>query len=146
MQGVHEAHKQAVKQAQKDRVHTFLAEIDQAMEDGDLRAAFKTLKLLRPWQPARRAQLKNPEGYLLSPAEELKALKQYAEGIFASQHPPLLPKTGPLPQRPVADLNKHIQSIKTGVPACSGMAALQLRSRGSSVALLVRSPCGGWSG
>ena len=59
--------------------------------------------------------LKSPDGSgdLLSPAEELKALKQYAEGVFAS-HPPLLPLTGPLPRLPVADLNKHIPSIETG--------------------------------
>ena len=50
------------------------------MEDGDLRAAFKTLKLLRPWQPARRAQLKNPEGYLLSPAEEPEGFEAVCGG------------------------------------------------------------------
>ena len=41
------------------------------------------------------------------------SLPQYAEGVFAS-NPPLPPLTGPLPQLPVADMNKHIQSIKTG--------------------------------
>ena len=57
-QPAHEAHKQAVKQAQKDRVRTFRAKVDQAMADGDQHVAFKTLQLLRPWQPARRAQLR----------------------------------------------------------------------------------------
>ena len=46
------------------------------MEDGDQHVAFKTLKLLRPWQPASRAQLKSSDGCLLSPAEELKMQKK----------------------------------------------------------------------
>ena len=57
-QAAQEAHKQAVKQAQKDRVRTFRAQVDQAIADGDQHVAFKTLQLLRPWQPARRAQLR----------------------------------------------------------------------------------------
>ena len=41
------AHKRAVKQAQKDRVRVFLAEVDKAMADGDQCVAYKTLQLLR---------------------------------------------------------------------------------------------------
>ena len=109
--------------AQKDRVRTCLAEVAQALADEDQHVAFKTSKFLRPWQPARKVQLKSPDGYLLSPVAELKALTQYATGVYAS-HPPLLPLTGRLPQLPVVNLNndKHIQSIKTGKAIFAGSA------------------------
>ena len=42
-----ELHKQAAKQAQTDRVHRFLAELDQSLAEGDQHVAFKTLTLLR---------------------------------------------------------------------------------------------------
>ena len=72
-----ELHRQAAKQAQKDRVRRFLAEVDQSLAEGDQHVAFKNLKLLRPWQPARRAQLKSDSGHILSPsADELAKPRQ----------------------------------------------------------------------
>ena len=101
-----EQHRKAAKQAQKDRINRFLAEVDQNIADGDQHVAFKTLKLLRPWQPARRAQLKSASGHILSPQDELSTLSQYAADIFTA-HPPLLPKQGPLPHLNVTDLARH---------------------------------------
>ena len=94
------------------------------IEDGDQHVAFKTLKLLRPWQPARRAQLKRSTGHLPSPADELKTLQQYAESICAA-HDPLPPMIGRLPTLEAAVLAKHIHSIKPSkaVPMGSAPAA-----------------------
>ncbi|CAE7244681.1 RXLR78 [Symbiodinium sp. CCMP2456] len=50
------------------------AEVIQSISDGDQHVAYQTLKLLRPWQPAR----------------------QYAKDVFAA-HQPLLPISGPRP-------------------------------------------------
>ena len=50
-----EQHKQAVKQARKDKTARFLNEIDQAIARGDQHVAYQTLKLLRPWKPALNA-------------------------------------------------------------------------------------------
>ena len=44
---VQELHRQAAKQAQKDRVHRFLVEVDQSIAEGDQHVAFKTLKVQR---------------------------------------------------------------------------------------------------
>ncbi|CAE7795483.1 unnamed protein product, partial [Symbiodinium sp. KB8] len=119
-----EQHRRAAKQAQKDRVSRFLAEVDQSIAEGDQHAAFKTFKLLKPWQPARRAQLKSDSGHILSPQEELSTLSRYAKDIFAA-HPPLYPARGMLPHLTPADLAKHIHSIKPGkaVPEGSAPAA-----------------------
>ena len=48
--------------------------------------AYQTLKLLKPWKPALKAQLKDKHGFFLSPANELKELGQYATQVFAA-HP-----------------------------------------------------------
>ena len=102
----------------------FLAEVDLNIAEGDQHIAFKTLKLLRPWQPARRAQLKSAGGHILSPQDELSTLSQYAKDIFAA-HPRLLPTQGLLPHLNVTDLAKHIHSIKPGkaVPEGSQLGA-----------------------
>ena len=47
--------------------------------------AYQTLKLLKPWKPALKAQLKDKHGFLLSPANELKELGQYATQVFAAR-------------------------------------------------------------
>ena len=90
-----ELHKQAAKQAQKARVHRFLVEVDQSLAEGDQHVGFKTLKLLRPWQPSRRAQLKNDSGHILSPADELSKLRQYGGHLCSA--PPTGPRTRPAP-------------------------------------------------
>ena len=92
-QSAQEQHRQAAKQAQKDRFNRSLAEVDQSISDGDHHVALKTLKLLRPWQPARRAQLKSNSGHILSPTEEPDTLSKYAKDIFAA-HLPLAPHAG----------------------------------------------------
>ena len=51
------------------------------MEDRDQHVAFKTLKLLRPGRP----QLKSPEGYLLSPAEECRS-KHPGQSLCSKPH------------------------------------------------------------
>ena len=104
-------HKTAVKEARRKRVNTFLAEVDQTLRDGSQHVAYKTLKKLRPWQPARKAQLKDQQGNLLSPLDELQALKAYAEEIFAC-HPPLRFMDGALPPIPADLLAKHVGSIR----------------------------------
>ena len=40
-------------------------------------------KQVKPWQPSIKAQLKDSKSFLLSPAGELVALRQYAETVFA---------------------------------------------------------------
>ena len=99
----HEQHRKAAKQAQKDRINRFLAEVDLNIAEGDQHVAFKTLRLLRPWQPARRAQLKSASGHILSPQDELSTLSQYAQDILRHT-PPLLPTQGLLPHLNVTDL------------------------------------------
>ena len=87
--------------------------------------AYQTLKLLKPWKPALKAQLKDKHGFLLSPANELKELGQYATQVFAA-HPKLPEQTGRMPQLEPAKLARHIASIKPGkaVPKGSAPAAV----------------------
>ena len=66
----------------------FLAEVDQAIAKGDQHVAYQTLKLLKPWKPALKAQLKDSAGFLLSPFSVLKELGQHATSVFAA-HPRL---------------------------------------------------------
>ena len=108
-----EQHKQAVKQARKDKTARFLHEVDQAIDRGDQHVAYQTLKLLKPWKPALKAQLKDDNGFLLSPATELKELGQYATKVFAA-HPRLPDQAGLMPQLDPARLARHIASIKPG--------------------------------
>ena len=49
-----EAHKQAVKQAKKDRSAAFLAKVDASIEGGP--------QELHPWKPVTRSQLKSKDG------------------------------------------------------------------------------------
>ena len=119
-----EQHRQAVKQARKDKTARFLHEVDQAIDRGDQHVAYQTLKLLKPWKPALKAQLKDENGFLLSPATELKELGQYATKVFAA-HPRLPDQAGLMPQLDPARLARHIASIKPGkaVPKGSAPAA-----------------------
>ena len=80
-------HKQAVRQSKKDRIARFPEEVDLSLAEGDQHLAFKTLKLLQPWKPARRSQLKSKEGNLLGPKQELEALRQYASKVFSAPLP-----------------------------------------------------------
>ena len=75
-------HKQLVKQRQKERAQQFLNEVDEAIAEGSSYVAYSTLKHLRPWQPPRRAQLKNKDGTLMSSADELQALREFAKDTF----------------------------------------------------------------
>ena len=86
--------------------------------------AYQTLKMLKPWKPALKAQLKDKHGFLLTPANELKELGQYATQVFAA-HPKLPEHTGSMPQLEPAKLARHIASIKPGkaVPKGSTPAA-----------------------
>ena len=120
----HVAHAQAVKDSQKARISRFLAEVDESLAEGNQHVAFKTLKLLQPWKPPTRAQLKTKDGHLLGPQQELEVLKTYASRVFGA-HAPLLPMSGPLPALPLSDLDEHIHSIKPGkaVPEGSAPAA-----------------------
>eukprot|EP00439_Symbiodinium_sp_Y106_P050809 s1109_g6.t1 len=114
-------HKTAVEEARRKRVNTFLAEVDQTLRDGSQHVAYKTLKKLRPWQPARKAQLKDQQGNLLSPLDELQALKAYAEEVFAC-HPPLRFMDGALPPIPADLLAKHVGSIRPDKAVPEGAA------------------------
>ena len=71
-----------------------------------------------------KAQLKDKHGFLLTPANELKELGQYATQVFAA-HPKLPEHTGSMPQLEPAKLARHIASIKPGkaVPKGSAPAA-----------------------
>ena len=111
-------HQQAAKQAQKDRVRQFLSQVDQALAEGDQHVAFKTSQLLRPWRPARRAQLKSDTGHIVSPADELTKLRQYAEGHFCGSRSPCSSACGPLPTQRSADLALHIHSIISLAKPC----------------------------
>ena len=75
-------HKQAVKQARKDKAARFLQEVDQAIARGNQHVAYQTFKMLKPWKPALKAQLKDKHGFLLSPANELKELGQLRHSGF----------------------------------------------------------------
>ena len=95
--------------------------MDSSLAEGDQHLAFKTLKLLQPWKPARRSQLKSKEGNLLGPKQELEALRQHASKVF-SAHAPLLPLQGPLPSLDLTNLDQHIHSIKPGKAVPEGAA------------------------
>ena len=86
--------------------------------------AYSTLKQLRPWQPPARAQLKNLQGNLMSPAEEVEELKSFASSTFGA-HPPSEDRRTPLPRLEPELLAKHIRSIKPhkAVPQGSAPAA-----------------------
>ena len=79
----------------------FLAEVDQAIAKGDQHVAYQTLKLLKPWKPALKAQLKDSAGFLLSPFSVLKEL--------GPRHP--------LPQLDTGQLARHIASIRWPDPS-----------------------------
>ena len=83
--------------------------------------AYQTLKLLKPWKPALQAQLKDKHGFLLSPANELKELGQYATQVFAA-HPKLPEQAGRMPQLEPAKLARHTASIKPGKAVPKGSA------------------------
>ena len=116
-----EQHRQAVKQAREDKTARFLHEVDQAIARGDQHVAYQTLKLLKPWKPALKAQLKDDNGFLLSPATELKELGQYATKVFAA-HPRLPDQAGLMPQLDPARLARHIASTKPGKAVRKGSA------------------------
>ena len=104
-----------------DKTARFLHEVDQAIARGDQHVAYQTLKLLKPWKPALKAQLKDDNGFLLSPATELKELGQYATKVFAA-HPRLPDQAGLMPQLDPARLARHIASTKPGKAARKGSA------------------------
>ena len=108
-----EQHRQQVRQRQKERAAKF-----EAIAEGASHVAYSTLKQLRPWQPQQRAQLKNRDGKLMGPVEELEVLGEYAVSTFGA-HEPLPERTGPLPHLDPQLLAKHIRSIKPhkAVPA-----------------------------
>ena len=100
----------------------FLQEVDQAIARGDQHVAYQTLKMLKPWKPALKAQLKDKHGFLLSPANELKELGQYATQVFAAR--PKLPEhTGSMPQLELVKLARHIASLKAPPPQQPGSFA-----------------------
>ena len=117
-------HKQAVKQARKDKAARFLQEVDQVITREDQHVVYQILKMLQPWKTALKAQLKDKHGFLLSPANELKELGPYATQAFAA-HPKLPEHTGSMPQLEPAKLARHIAFIKPGkaVPKGSAPAA-----------------------
>ena len=119
-----EQHRQQVRQRQKERAAKFLARVDEAIVEGASHVAYSTLKQLRPWQPQQRAQLKNRDGKLMGPVEELEVLGEYAVSTFGA-HEPLPERTGPLPHLDPQLLAKHIRSIKPhkAVPKGSAPAA-----------------------
>ena len=53
-QTLQEQHKQAVKQARKDKTACFLAEVGQALAAGDQHVAYQTLKLVKLWKPSSK--------------------------------------------------------------------------------------------
>ena len=75
---------------QKERADKFLEGVDEAIAEGSSHVAYPTLKQLRPWQPQQRAQLKNREGKLMGPVEELEVLGEFAVSTFGVHDP--LPK------------------------------------------------------
>ena len=109
-----EQHRQLVRQRQKERAARFLEGVDEAIAEGASHVAYSTLRQLKPWQPQQRAQLKDREGKLMSPTEELKVLGDFAVSTFGV-HDPLPERSGPLPHLDPSLLAKHIGSIKTGL-------------------------------
>ena len=124
LEAAQEQHKQLVRQRQKERASKFLEGVDEAIAEGASCVAYSTLKQLRPWQPPQRAQLKNRDGRLMGPAEELEALGEFAVSTFGA-HAPLPDRTGSLPHLEPQLLPKHIKSIKPrkAVPRGSAPAA-----------------------
>ena len=113
-----------VRQRQKERAARFLEGVDEAIAEGSSHVAYSTLRQLKPWQPQQRAQLKNREGKLMGPAEELEVLGDFAVSTFGV-HDPLPERAGPLPHLDPPLLAKHIGSIKPNkaVPKGSAPAA-----------------------
>ena len=114
-------HQKAVRQAKKLKADAFLAEVDAAISSGDQFVAFKVLKRLRPWQLTQKAQLKDSQGYLLSPTGELRELRKYAIDVFG-KYPRLQDNFVGLPQLATSTLAKHIASIKPGKAVPKGAA------------------------
>ena len=114
-------HQKAVRQAKKTKADAFLAEVDAAINAGDQFVAFKVLKQLRPWQPSQKAQLKDSQGYLLSPTGELQALRKYATDVFG-KYPRLQDNFVELSLLATTTLAKHIASIKPGKAVPKGAA------------------------
>ena len=85
LEAAQEQHRQLVRQRQKERAAKFLAGVDEAIAEGSSHVAYSTLKQLRPWQPPQRAQLKNRDGRLMGPAEELAVLGDFAVSTFGVQ-------------------------------------------------------------
>ena len=119
-----EQHRQQVRQRQKERAAKFLEGVDEAIAEGSSHVAYSMPKQLRPWQPQQRAQLKNRDGRLMGPAEELEVLGEFAVSTFGA-HAPLPERTGSLPRLDPQLLAKHIRSIKPhkAVPKGSAPAA-----------------------
>ena len=84
LEAAQERRKQLVKQRQKERAAKFLEGVDAAIAEGASHVAYSILKQLRPWQPPLRAQLKNKDGKLMGPEEELEALRTYASSTFGT--------------------------------------------------------------
>ena len=114
-------HQKAVRQAKKSKADAFLAEVDAAIQAGDQFVAYKVLKKLRPWQPSQKAQLKDSQGYLLSPTGELQELRKYATDVFG-KYPWLQDNFVELPTLEATTLAQHIASIKPGKAVPKGAA------------------------
>ena len=114
-------HQKAVRQAKKSKADAFLAEVDAAIQAGDQFVAYKVLKKLRPWQPSQKAQLKDSQGYLLSPTGELQELRKYATDVFG-KYPRLQDNFVELPTLEATTLAQHIASIKPGKAVPKGAA------------------------
>ena len=99
-------HQKAVRQANKSKADAFLAEVDAAIQAGDQFVAYKVLKKLRPWQPSQKAQLKDSQGYLLSPAGELQELRKYATDVFG-RYPRLQDNSWKICAQPIAEVLAH---------------------------------------
>ena len=115
-------HKQLARQCKKERAAKFLEGVDEAIAEGASQVAYSTLKQLRPWQPPARAQLKNLQGKLMSPAEELEELKSFASSTFGA-HPPLEDGRTPLP------VYKAASSSSTGFSPSGGLEVMRRRSQ-----------------
>ena len=124
LEAAQERRKQLVKQRQKERAAKFLEGVDAAIVEGASHVAYSILKQLRPWQPPLSAQLKNKDGKLMGPDQQLEALRIYASSTF-STHEALPERTHPLPRIDPQLLAKHIKSIKPrkAVPKDSAPAA-----------------------
>ena len=77
-----QAVQRASRQARKDRVEGLLELAAQASRRGDTRAVYSVVKQLAPKTPRRSLQVRDEQGRLLSPSEEVAELRAHFRKVY----------------------------------------------------------------